>query len=150
MSRLILWETDYLISCFLLGIFLAVLYDIVRIIRIVLPHPMFAVGAEDTVYWLFTAAAVFLRLYHGNDGIIRWYAIAAAAASMLLYNRLVSRFFVPVIGRLLRAPIDFLGRVLKRTGKRVKIKLNKIKLRKSRKAGKRRFHGRKKTEKKEA
>ena len=116
------------------------LYDVLRIGRIVLPRNLFIIGIEDTIYWLGVAVAVFILLYKGNDGIIRWYAIAAVAAAMFLFNLCVSRFLVPFIGGLLRAPIDFIGKVLKRVGKKVKIMLNKVK--------RRWFHGRKNTKKK--
>lgn len=137
---MILWETEYLLSCFLLGILLTMLYDVLRITRIVLPRKLFMIGIEDAIYWLVAAVAVFILLYKGNDGIIRWYAIAAVATAMFLFNLCVSRFLVPFIGGLLRAPIDFIGRVLKRAGKRVKIMLSKIK--------RRWFHGRKSAKKK--
>ena len=114
-------------------------YDVLRIIRIVLPHSLFLTGIEDIIYWLMASVAVFVTLYRGNDGVIRWYAIASIITAMLLFHSLISRFLVPLIGRLLRAPVDFIGKVLKNIWKRVKIIC---------KTGKRRwFHG-KKTEKK--
>lgn len=139
MSRLILWEAEYLQSCFLTGIILILVYDILRIIRIVLPHRTFLTGLEDMLYWMAASVAVFVMLYRGNDGIIRWYAVAAAAASMLLFNFSVSRFLVPVIGRGLRMPLEFLGKLLKRIQKKVTIDVKKV--------GKRWFHVRKEVEK---
>ncbi len=144
MSRLIVWEADYLFSCFLLGIFLMLVYDLLRIIRIVLPHRSILTGMEDIIYWLAVSGAVFVMLYRGNDGIIRWYAVAAIIMAMVLFNLCISRFLVPVIGRLLRVPIDFLGKVLKSIGKKVKIIFKSIK--KRRKKRNRWFHGRKKME----
>lgn len=138
---MILWEADYLFACFLLGLLLILVYDILRIARIVLPHARIAVGIEDVVYWLFVGIAVFVRLYRGNDGIIRWYAVAAVAAAMGIYNGCISRFAVPFVGKLLRIPIDFTAKVLKRIWKKVKIVLRKIK--------RRWFHGRKKAAKAE-
>lgn len=140
MSSLILWELQYLLSCFVMGIILILLYDMVRIVRIVLPHTVVLTGIEDLLYWLTVGAAVFLMLYRGNDGIIRWYAVAAEISGMILYNCSLSRLLVPILGRLLRLPIEFVEKVLKRIGKRVTINLKKIR--------KRWFHGRKKTEEK--
>lgn len=143
MSRMIIWEGDYLFSCFLLGMILMLAYDILRIIRIVLPHRSFFTGLEDMIYWLAVSGAVFVTLYRGNDGIIRWYAVAAIILAMLLFNLCISRFLVPVIGRLLRVPVDFLGKVLQSIYKKVKIVCRSIKKRKKRH---RWFHGRKKME----
>ena len=139
MSRLILWEADYLLSCFVMGIILILAYDLLRIIRIVLPHHNMLIGLEDAFYWLLVAGAVFLMLYRGNDGIIRWYAVAASAAGMILVNSTVSRLLVPVLGKVLRVPIEFVGKVLKRIQKKVTINVRKVK--------KRWFHVRKKVEK---
>ncbi len=139
MSQMILWETNYLLSCFLMGILLMAVYDVLRIIRIVLPHPLLLTGAEDIIYWLMVSIAVFITLYRGNDGVIRWYAIASIIIAMLLFRSLISRFLVPFIGHLLRAPVDFVGKVLKNIWKKVRIIC---------KTGKRRwFHGKKKAEK---
>lgn len=136
-----LWETNYLLSCFLMGILLMAVYDVLRIIRIVLPHSLFITGVEDIIYWLMASVAVFVTLYRGDDGVIRWYAIASIITAMLLFHSLISRFLVPLIGRLLRAPIDFIGKVLKNIWKKVKIIY---------KTGKRRwFHGKKAEKKKE-
>lgn len=139
MSRMIVWEAQYLGSCFLLGIFLILFYDLLRLLRIVLPHGALLTAVGDLLYWLGASAAIFLMLYKGDDGVIRWYAVAAIALAMLLFNFCVSRHVVPFVGGLLRAPIDFVIRLLKRLEKRVKIE--------GRKFRKRWFHGRKKEEK---
>lgn len=139
MSRLVIWEAGYLSACFLLGILLMLLYDIVRIGRVVVPHHYAVTGVEDLLYWLTVAVSAFLMLYKGNDGIIRWYAVAAIAAGMMLFNACISRFLVPFIGNMLRLPVEIIGKVLKRFYKTVTIKVKKVKTRW--------FHGRTKMEK---
>lgn len=141
MSRMVIWETGYLGACFMLGLCLMLLYDILRVTRIVLPHRGFFVGVEDMLYWLAVSAASFHMLYRGNDGIIRWYAVAAIALGMVLFNICISRYTVPFIGKILRLPIDFIGKVLKRWMKTVTIRFKKVRTRW--------FHGREKVEKKE-
>ena len=139
MSRLVIWEAGYLSACFLLGILLMLLYDIVRIGRVVVPHHYAVTGVEDLLYWLTVSVSAFLMLYKGNDGIIRWYAVAAIAAGMMLFNACISRFLVPFIGNMLRLPVEIIGKVLKRFYKTVTIKVKKVKTRW--------FHGRTKMEK---
>lgn len=141
MSQLVVWEAGYLGTCFLLGILLMLLYDVIRIGRIVVPHHGAVTGAEDLLYWLTVAAAAFLMLYKGNDGIIRWYAVAAIAAGMLVFNAGISRFTVPLIGKMIRLPLEMLGKGLKSFYKTVTIGAKKI--------GTRWLHGRAKMEKKE-
>lgn len=141
MSRLVMWEAGYLGACFLLGILLMLLYDILRIGRIVVPHHYAVTGVEDLLYWLTVAVSAFLMLYKGNDGNIRWYAVAAIIVGMILFNAVISRFMVPFIGNMLRLPVEIVGKVLKRFYKTVTIKMKKVKTRW--------FHGKSKMEKEE-
>lgn len=141
MSRLVIWEAGYLGACFLLGVLLMLLYDILRIGRIVVPHHYAVTGVEDLLYWLTVAVSAFLMLYKGNDGIIRWYAIAAIIVGMLLFNTGISRFLVPFIGNMLRLPMEIVGKVLKRFYKTVTINMKKVKTRW--------FHGKSRMEKEE-
>lgn len=126
MSHMVIWETGYLGACFMLGLSLMLLYDILRVVRILLPHCGFFVGVEDILYWLAVSAASFLMLYKGNDGIVRWYAVAAIALGMMLFNIGISRFAVPFIGKILRLPLDFIGKILKRWMKTVTIGFKKV------------------------
>lgn len=150
-----IWEADYLVRCFLFGIGLMAAYDVLRIVRIVVPHNSVFMGIEDMLYWLAASVGMFYVLYIGDDGTIRWFAIGAAVLGMVLWNGIVSRFAVPVIGRVLHLPIDFAGKLLKAVKKKVKIesKVNKIKacLKRIavRKAKRRCLHGRKAEKEKE-
>lgn len=141
MSRLVIWETGYLGMCVLLGILLMLLYDILRIGRIVVPHHNTVTGVEDFLYWIMVAASAFLMLYKGDDGRIRWYAVAAIASGMIAFHTGISRLAVPFIGKWLRIPVEITGKVLKRFCKTVTIKFKKVK--------KRWFHGRTEMEKEE-
>lgn len=139
MSMLVIWEMGYLAACFLLGAALMFLYDVLRIGRIVIPHHGIVTGAEDLFYWLVVAVSTFLKLYEGNDGIIRWYAVTAIAVGMFLFNCCISRFLVPFAGKILGFPLKIMEKVLKSVYKKVRIK---------RKNGKARwFHGRTEAEK---
>lgn len=139
MSSLVIWEMGYLAACFLLGAVLMLLYDALRIGRLVVPHHRIVTGAEDLLYWLVVAVSTFLKLYEGNDGIIRWYAVAAIAIGMLLFYCCISRFLVPFAGKVLRFPLEIIRKVLKSFYKKVTIKIKKVK------AGW--FHGRTEVEK---
>lgn len=141
MSQMVIWEAGYLGACFILGMSLMLLYDILRVARIMLPHHGFLLGVEDVLYWLMVSASAFFMLYRQNDGIIRWYAVAAIALGMMLFNICISRYVVPFIGKILRWPVDFIGKVLKRLIKTVTIRVKKVRTRW--------FHGRKKVEEKE-
>ncbi len=114
MSEIIIWELYYIRNCFLWGIFLALIYDLIRIIRIMFPHGVIVMAVEDFLYWLTAAMGMFAILYKEDDGKVRWFAIAAALTAMLLVNRFVSRYTVPKIGNFLAKPLRFLTKTVRK------------------------------------
>lgn len=110
-------ENIFLLHALLMGIFITFVYDILRILRRVIPHNSFFVSLEDLGFWIYCGAEVFLLMYHESNGTLRWFAVFGALAGMLLYKKLVSPFFVKyvslLLGRLLKIifkPLSFLGR----------------------------------------
>lgn len=120
MSALVLWEADYMLQCFLWGLCLIVVYDILRIIRIVIPHPNILIGIEDILYWICTSIGMFLVLYKGNDGVIRFFAIGTTIVTMCLVNICISRFTVPFLGNILGFPFRVISKFLRNIQKKVK------------------------------
>lgn len=84
------------------GVLILVLYDVIRIIRRVMPHGIWAVTLEDAAYWVATALLVFQLLYRENDGAVRGYALLAVAVGMLLYHQTISNWLVARISGILR------------------------------------------------
>lgn len=76
-----------------LGAWLMVVYDCLRLFRLMVRHGSVLVGIEDFFYWIYAGLAVFMLLYEQNDGVLRAYVIAGVFGGMILYDRLVSRFF---------------------------------------------------------
>ena len=74
-----------------LGVWLMILYDILRVFRAVLPHGTLAVNLEDLVYFVYCGFQTFDMLYVYQNGIIRFYAIGAVGLGMILYERIVGR-----------------------------------------------------------
>lgn len=105
MNTIVAWELKYVGECFLLGALLMLLYDCLRISRIVIPHTHWLIAIQDILYWLLSGVMMFLLLYKEDAGSIRWFAVAVTAAGMLLYNFGISRFAVPFIGRCIRWPL---------------------------------------------
>ena len=73
------------------GVVLMIVYDLIRLIRFVIPHGSLAVGLEDLCYWIWSAFFTFLFLYRENDGALRFYIIGSIFLSMLAYDRIISR-----------------------------------------------------------
>ena len=55
MSSQIVEETLFLYHAVLLGVFVAVIYDVIRIFRRVIKHNRFFISLEDILYWIFCA-----------------------------------------------------------------------------------------------
>lgn len=114
MDRQILEELSAAGSGFAAGLQLMAVYDILRVLRLLVPHCPAAVGAEDLLYWLYSSASVFRLIYRCSGGTVRIYMIAAVAAGMILWDRALSR-------RMLR--------VLQKAGKWIRMKHNRRKKR---------------------
>ncbi|MDE6435331.1 MAG: spore cortex biosynthesis protein YabQ [Lachnospiraceae bacterium] len=120
MASFIYDEVHLFLACMLLGAALALLYDGIRIIRMLIHHWDFVVDVEDLCFWLFTAWMVFYTLFAYNRGALRGYAFLGLFLGFLLYALTVSRqilkmaaWIVPYWHRgskFLQKPFVFLGR----------------------------------------
>ena len=67
-------------------------YDLFRVLRLMVKHSSFVRGIEDFLFWIFAGVVTFMLLYELNDGGVRMYAVAGVFAGMILYDKIVSRF----------------------------------------------------------
>ena len=107
-------------ECLLLGAGLMFLYDILRIVRIVIPHSIVVISIEDVLYWLVAGVFMFMLLYKEDAGSIRWFAVAIVAGGMVIYNFGVSRFVVPFAGKCIRWPLMQVGKGLRLVTSKIK------------------------------
>ncbi|MCM1102325.1 MAG: spore cortex biosynthesis protein YabQ [Acetatifactor muris] len=110
-------ENTFMLHALCTGIFITFIYDILRILRRVIPHGGWAVSLEDLLFWLYCAVRVFLLMYHESNGTLRWFAVLGALAGMLLYIKTVSPFLVKyvsmILQRVLRRSARIAGMVLR-------------------------------------
>ena len=143
-SAEILKEADVLLAAFLTGALLLFVYDVLRMVRKIVPHKMWLVGAEDVVFWIGSALALFAMLYRENSGYIRGFVIGGVLVGMLLYNLLLSAWVVagsvfllkkvlfvlsrPLVwtARLFKRPLRFAGRKTKKILRFLKKELKKL------------------------
>ena len=105
-------ESLFMLYALLMGIFITFVYDLLRILRRVIPHNIFWISLEDLVFWGFCAVEVFLLMYHVSNGTLRWFAVLGALLGMFLYSKTLSRFLVKYISLLLSKILKMIGRVL--------------------------------------
>lgn len=95
----LIWQLGCFSVC---GIFLGVGYEILRILRVVIPHHSFTVGVEDTFYLALCGLVLFgLSMETGNGNFRASYLLFAAIgfiAYFLTVGRLVKMVYTAVIG----------------------------------------------------
>ena len=113
MSPDITLEIYFLFHSFIMGILITVLYDILRILRRIIPHNILAVSLEDFLYWTACSLMIFAMLIRENNGMLRWFAVAGAMIGMLLYKMTLGFLFVKYVSLLLQKILHVVGRLLK-------------------------------------
>ena len=93
MSGVIRSEAWLLMLSLATGGWLMLVYDTLRVFRLMIRHSAFAVGLEDFFYWIGAGVVTFNLLYQQNDGGLRAYVIGGVLGGMILYDRLISRIF---------------------------------------------------------
>ena len=101
MAELIYDEMELFVVCFLLGVGLALVYDGMRVLRLMFGHWDWLVDVEDLLYWIFTAWMVFQTLFHYNQGLLRGYAFLGMFVGVVLYSATVSRLLLGLVRKLL-------------------------------------------------
>lgn len=143
-SEAILKEADILLKAFATGVILIFVYDLLRIIRRLIPHGTVWIAVEDFLFWAGSALTIFAMLYRENDGYLRGFSIGGVVLGMLLYSLLLSRFVVkgsvfilekvlyvllrPLIrlGRLFFRPVRACGKQSRKAGRFLKKRLKKF------------------------
>lgn len=105
-------ENLFLLYALLMGIFITFVYDILRIVRRVIPHRNWLVSLEDIGFWIYCAAKVFLLMYHESNGTLRWFAVLGAMVGMSLYKLLISPFFVKYTSLALKKVLKVLVKIV--------------------------------------
>ncbi len=65
------------------GAIVRLFYEFLCCLRMVVHHSRAAAGAEDFLFWLFSAGYVFVQIYQTNSGDIRWYFALGIVSGVL-------------------------------------------------------------------
>ena len=114
-------QTSVFLGACLLGALLGLCFDLVRTIRLTLPHNAVATLLEDIAYWCLASLATALYLINTNDGQIRAFILVGEGLGALLYgctlSRLVRRVGEGLVALLRAVVFRPLGRLVAGTGK---------------------------------
>ena len=99
MSGAIRYELHLAFSSLITGAGLMIVYDLLRIFRMICRHGALAVGIEDFGYGIYCGIMTFGLLYEQNNGALRGYVIAGTIAGMAAYQHFISRFLLKYLKR---------------------------------------------------
>lgn len=105
-------ENIFLLHAFASGIFITFIYDVLRILRRVVPHGGLLISLEDLIFWIYCAVHIFLLMHQESNGSLRWFAVIGALAGVLLYKRTISSLLVRYLSMILCRVRNLLGRIL--------------------------------------
>ena len=72
------------------GIVILFSYQILRLMRRLIPHHIVVVNLEDLLYWLGVSVYLFRQMYMTTYGSIRWFFILGVVCGIVLANFILS------------------------------------------------------------
>ncbi len=85
-----------LLSFFVAGISIGILFDIFRISRRAFKTPNILIYIEDTLFWILAGLVVLFTICNFTDGQIRLYMILMLLLGAIIYFTTVSSFFIKI------------------------------------------------------
>ncbi len=87
-------ELAILAAAMALGAGMAGVYDLLRIVRRIIPRGIIWVSLEDFLYWAVACIVVFVFFYQENSGGIRGYIVGGITVGAIIYHVLLGRWLV--------------------------------------------------------
>ena len=106
-------QTRLLIFAVLLGIPLGVVFDVLRTLRLLLPHGKLAAALEDVAFLLLWAGALLCFSTVLARGEFRGYYVMGSVLGFLLYRCTLGCVTVPLLGRVLAGIFGSLRRLFR-------------------------------------
>lgn len=82
----IIHEARFFLLSLLTGIVWMFAYDLIRVVRLFIPHKKWLVFLGDYLFWFVGSFLVFVMIYQVNDGIIRGFSVVAMVLGMMAYH----------------------------------------------------------------
>lgn len=98
-----------LISFFISGLLIGLLFDIFRITRRTFKLPNIIIYIEDILFWILTGVIVIGTNVVSTDGQIRLYMILMLMVGSVIYFLIISKYFMKINLKI----IDFIKKIIK-------------------------------------
>lgn len=100
------------------GLFIMVLYDVLRLIRRIIPHTNIIVNIEDFIFWTMSGVMIFMLIYSENSGTLRWFIVVGIVIGAVVYAKSFGTFLVKFTSRYINIILKYI----------LKKPLNKVKM----------------------
>lgn len=131
-------ELRMLAASFVFGIGIIVSYGLTELLRQFISPGKIVKVISELVYWSVAAVLAFWLQFQMNDGILRLYSVAGAGVGLVISHMLTRRVFAYLAGKAKKAAGKrrirnrkrkiAIQNQLKKQWKRVKIKLNSLRV----------------------
>lgn len=91
MIRQITWEWQTFFICIFFGMCATSCYDVLRILRVMIPHHRFLIALEDLLYWILIGIGSSYFIFRYNGGVIRSFLIGGFIIGMVFMNISISK-----------------------------------------------------------
>ena len=82
-------EWEILLYTIKFGIKMAVIYDGIRVLRLIFFHKNFLISLEDLVYWMYVTIMIFQLQLEQSNGVLRGFSMLGIFLGMMIYNKLL-------------------------------------------------------------
>ena len=98
------WDLQwkYFLWSLLSGVFIAVIYDLLRVSRKAVHTKDIIINLEDILFIIMAGVVLFMTAHFKNNGELRWHGILGTAAGYLLYKLLFGDIVLNVLTQLLK------------------------------------------------
>ena len=100
-----------LLSFFIAGIIIGLLFDIFRVTRKSFKLPNFIIYIEDVLFWILAGLIIIATIFIFTDGQIRLYMFLMLFMGAFIYFALISKLFIKInvkLVKLIQTVIDFM------------------------------------------
>lgn len=118
MDQYIEAQARLFIDAMFTGLLIMVLYDILRLIRRIIPHSNIMVNIEDFIFWTMSGVIVFMLIYAENSGTLRWFVVVGIVIGAVVYAKSFGTFLVKYTSRYINIILKYI----------LKKPLNKVKM----------------------
>lgn len=93
------WEWELLLKSIKLGFQLGILYDGLRVFRMIINHSPLFMEIEDVFYWIISTLGIFHLQLVESQGVLRGFSMAGILLAMFFYHKLIAKLWICPVER---------------------------------------------------